>query len=147
MRKDVLELKKRAMFWLYAGEGAVFIWLLFVPNGDEVVVIEERHRHVKGRKKYRVFQWAKEDLAEILSEYWAGAVRFKGYRLENMGVFEENLPKDWIEKCKKWWETKEVLQNARFKEGKDLLQDSELSKLYHNIYLKGIKEGYYLFYP
>jgi hypothetical protein len=147
MRNEVLELKKRALFWLNAGEGSEFIWLIFVPDGDRIVVIEERQRHVKGRKRYRIFQWSKEDLEKFLSEYWAGATRVKGYNLEKMGVFEENLPKDWVEKCKEWWATKKVLCDARFKEGKEILEDPELSKLYYNIYLKGIKEGYYLFYP
>jgi hypothetical protein len=146
MRQEVLELKNRAMFWLYAGEGYEFIWLFFVPEGDKVVVVEERYRDLKGEKQYRVFQWSKEELEKLLSEYWAGAIRFEGYNLENMGVFEENLPKEWVEKCQQWWETKKVLCDAQFKEGKDILQDPELSKLYHN-YTKGIKEGYYLFYP
>jgi hypothetical protein len=147
MRKEALELKKRALFWLNAGEGSEFIWLIFVPDGDRIVVIEERQRHVKGRKRYRIFQWSKEDLENLLSEYWAGATRVKGYNLENMGVFEENPPKDWVEKCKEWWETRQVLYDAQFKEGKEILEDPDLSRLYHNIYLKGIKEGYYLFYP
>jgi len=147
MRNEVLELKKRALFWLDAGDGSKFIWLIFVPDGDRIVVIEERQRHGKGRKRYRIFQWSKEDLEKLLSEYWAGATRVKGYNLEKMGVFEENLPKDWVEKCKEWWATKKVLCDARFKEGKEILEDPELSKLYYNIYLKGIKEGYYLFYP
>jgi hypothetical protein len=147
MRKEVLELKKRALFWLYAGEGHEFIWLIFVPDGDEVVVIEEKHRHVNGRKRHRILQWTKEDLEDLLSEYWAGAIRIKGYNLENMGLFKENLSKDWVEKCKEWWETRKLLYDAQFKEGKEILEDPELSKLYCNIYLKGIKEGYYLFYP
>jgi hypothetical protein len=147
MRREVLKLKKRALFWLDAGEGHEFIWLIFVPDGDRVVVIEERHRRANGRKRYRIFQWSKEDLETLLSEYWAGAIRFKGYNLENMGVFEENLPKDWVERCKEWWETRRLLYDARLKDGKEILQDPDLSKLYHNIYLKGIRGGYYLFYP
>jgi hypothetical protein len=132
-----IKLSQRAKFWLDSSEGDKFISVWFVVIGDVVAVIEEKWRRGEAsNSNYEVKWWDVKELEELLSEYWSGAYRYKGYKLNRMDAVEKNWAKEELEEAKKWWKIRKKYAKA------EELNPEEL-----DFYRRGVKNGYYLVAP
>ena len=132
MRKDLgFRLSRQAKFWLDASSGDRFLWVWFVPIGDVVAVVEEAWKRGK-KPSYKVRWWSIEELEELLSEVYAGAYSFRGYKINRADAVIENWTDEEKEQFKKWYEIRRRLMSGE--------QSEELLKAYND----GIRKGYYL---
>ncbi len=132
--KEVLgfKLSRLAKYWLDASEKDKFLWVWFIPMKEVVLVLEERRKQDEN-PTYTVKWWDIKDLEELLSEYWAGAYRYKGYKLVRMDAIERNYDKTEIEEAKRWWEIRKKYSKAE-----------ELTSQEWELYTRGIRKGYFL---
>jgi len=132
--KQVLgsKLSYMAKYWLDASEGNKFLWVWFIPLREVVIVLEEEWKRGSSTS-YTVKWWDIKGLEELLSEYWVGAYRYKGYKLNKMDAIERNCAEEELEEAREWWKIRKKYVRA------EELDDKERS-----LYIKGIRKGYYL---
>ncbi len=129
-----VKLSSKGKYWLDAGEkGNKFLWVFFVPIDEEVVAVVEERFNRDEASTYSVKWWDMKDLEKLLSEYWRGANRFKGYKLNKMEAIERNWTEKELKEVKRWWEIRRKHAKAE-----------ELTPQEWELYTRGIRKGFYL---
>jgi hypothetical protein len=149
-QKEIMELIKKAKFWLYRGlvkrdedEKFYKVWYWFIPVDSKVIVVKEWLNCGEGL--YEVFEWSLDDFEDLLEECYncdyAPKTKFYSYRkkiwVDGIGAVIDNWTEEELENVRRWWEAVRITTHW-------VPDYCEYSREVWRVYFDGIKKGYYL---